>query len=129
MSPRPDRRNRESRGPVVRPYALTAGRTRPTGPAIDLVAWVSAIRSASLDRVDRDAEPKLGPEHVRLLGLCRLPVALADLAATLDLPLGVVRILIADLREHGLVRVFQPAPAGLTDVRVLKEVADALRKL
>ena len=112
---------------VVRPYALTAGRTKPSGAQIDLIAMVSATRSP-VPRTSDDVS-ELGPEHGRLLRFCRLPVSVADLATTLDLPLGVVRILIADLREHGLVNISQPAPAGLSDVRVLKEVADALRRL
>jgi DNA-binding transcriptional ArsR family regulator len=110
-------------GPVVRPYALTAGRTRPTGSTIDLVSSVSAVAAASHDGLT------LEPEHRRLLRLCRTPTSVADLASALDLPLGVVRVLIADLRDHGLVTVDQPARAGLADVRILKEVADALRKL
>jgi len=48
---------------------------------------------------------------------------------SVHLPLGVVRILIADLREHGLVNVRQPAPSGLSDIGILKEVANALRRL
>lgn len=110
-------------GPVVRPYALTAGRTHPTGGTIDLVSSVSAVAAASEDGLT------LEPEHRRLLHLCRARPSVADLASTLDLPLGVVRVLIADLREHGLVTVDQPTRAGLADVRILKEVADALRKL
>ncbi len=110
-------------GPVVRPYALTAGRTRPTGSTIDLVSSVSAIATASHDGLT------LEPEHRRLLRLCRTPASVADLASALDLPLGVVRVLIADLRDHGLVAVNEPARTGLADVRILKEVADALRKL
>jgi DNA-binding transcriptional ArsR family regulator len=107
---------------VVRPYALIAGRTKPSGAVIDLVASVSATG---------DPAPDLGlaPEHLRLLQLCRPRASVAELAASLDLPLGVVRILIADLREHGLVSIGQPKRPGLTDVRVLKEVADALRRL
>jgi hypothetical protein len=110
-------------GLVVRPYAVTAGRTRPNGELIDLVAQVSAVRSAASTEFDP------APEHVRLLRMCRTPVSVADLASGLDLPLGVVRVLIADLRDHGLVSVGQPAPAGLADMRILKEVADALRRL
>jgi hypothetical protein len=41
----------------------------------------------------------------------------------------VVRILLADLRDRGLVSINQPADAALSDVRILREVADALRKL
>lgn len=129
MSPRRERRNRDSRGPVVRPYAVTSGRTRPSGAVIDMVALVSALRRVSLADLAPEQEAKLGPEHRRLLDCCRRPVAVADLAADLDLPLGVVRILVADLREQGLVSVRQPAPAGLSDVAILKEVADALRRL
>jgi len=58
-----------------------------------------------------------------------LRASVADLAAELDLPLGVVRILLADLRERGLVSINQPAAAGLNDIGILKEVADALRRL
>src|SRR5262245_15736993 len=85
-------------GPVVRPYALIAGRTKPSGAAIDLVASVSAIGEPAVDS-------GLGPEHVRLLELCRSRASVAELASSLDLPLGVVRILISDLREHRLVSV------------------------
>jgi Protein of unknown function (DUF742) len=123
----PGRGGRATNDRVVRPYALTAGRTRPTGARIDLVAMVTAARSRTLSTADPDGE--LGPEHERLLRFCRLPVSVADLATTLDLPLGVVRILIADLRERGLINLTQPVTAGFTDVRILKEVADGLRKL
>ncbi len=75
------------------------------------------------------ADSGLAPEHLRLLRLCRPRATVAELASDLDLPLGVVRILIADLREHGLVTINQPSRPGLADVRVLKEVADALRRL
>jgi DNA-binding transcriptional ArsR family regulator len=129
MSARRDRGNRDSRGPVVRPYAVTSGRTKPSGAAIDMVAVVSAVRSASVADVELEHEPKLGPEHMRALESCRVPLAVADLASNLDLPLGVVRILIADLREHGLVNVRQPTSSGFSDVGILKEVADALRRL
>jgi hypothetical protein len=124
-----DGRSRDSRGPVVRPYAVTSGRTKPSGAAIDIVAVVSAVRSASVTELDPGQESALGPEHFRVLEACRLPIAVADLAADLDLPIGVVRILVADLREPGLVNVRQPTLNGLADVAILKEVADALRKL
>jgi hypothetical protein len=110
-------------GPVVRPYALTGGRTRPSGEKFDLVSMVVAIRGSH-------AEPHgLEPEHLAVLRRCRLPVSVADLAADLDLPLGVVRILIADVRERGLVAVHQPVPTRLTDPQLLREVADGLRRL
>ena len=114
---------------VVRPYALIAGRTRPSGATIDVVALVSV--AGGMLGLDRATEimSELGPEHLRLLRCCRLRASVADLATELDLPLGVVRILLADLRERDLVRIQQPVSAGLHDTVLLKEVADALRRL
>jgi hypothetical protein len=109
-------------GPVVRPYALTGGRTRPTGAAIDLLALVIST-NATVD------ELLLEPEYVAVIRECRQPKPVADLASDLDLPLGVVRILLSDMREHGLVVVRPPARTRLTDPQLLKDVADALRKL
>jgi hypothetical protein len=122
MNGRRARRRIDRAGPVVRPYALIAGRTKPSGAVIDLLASVSAAGSPAVDS-------GLAPEHLRLLRLCRPQATVAELAADLELPLGVVRILIADLREHGLVSIDQPNRPGLADVRILKEVADALRRL
>jgi len=119
----------DGREHVVRPYALTAGRTRPTGASIDLIALVSAIRSRTGTELAPEDATELGPEHLRLLRFCRSRASVADLATELDLPLGVVRILLADLRERGLVSINQPVASGLSDVRILKEVADALRRL
>jgi hypothetical protein len=114
----------EEAGAVVRPYALTRGRTRPAGGRLDLIALISAVRGAE------DSTFGLGPEHLALLRLCRRRTSVADLAADLDLPVGVVRILLGDLRERGLIRVHHPVPpARLPDRRILQEVVDGLRRL
>ena len=114
----------EEAGPVVRPYALTRGRTRPSGETLDLIAIITAVRGV---RVDPSA---LDPEHLEVLRLCRLPASVADLAADLDLPLGVVRILLGDLQDRSLVTIHHPIPpARLPDVQILKEVVDGLRRL
>jgi len=111
-------------GPVVRPYALTRGRTRPTGEALDLIALVTAVRGVEVDMAGLD------PEHLALLQMCRLPASVADLAADLDLPLGVIQVLLADLRVRSLISVYHPTPpARLPDPRILREVADGLRRL
>jgi hypothetical protein len=110
-------------GPVVRPYALTGGRTRPSGETFDLLAMVCAVHNRKIDFV------LLEPEHAEVLRLCRRPMPVADLASDLDLPLGVVRILLSDMRERGLITIGRPPRAGLTDQRILKDVADALRRL
>ncbi len=114
----------EEAGPVVRPYALTRGRTRPAGEALDLIALVTAVRGVEVDTGGLD------PEHLALLRMCRLPASVADLAADLDLPLGVVQILLADLRVRSLIYVHHPTvPTRLPDPQILREVADGLRRL
>jgi len=86
-------------GPVVRPYALVGGRTRPAGETFDLISMITAVRGAAggLDE--------------------------------LELPLGVVKILLSDLRQRNLIAVHDPVPARLTDPQLLRKVADGLRRL
>jgi hypothetical protein len=110
-------------GPVVRPYALTQGRTRHTGESFDLVATVMATRAF--------ADPgSLAPEHISVLQLARIPTTVADIASDVDLPLGVVRIILADLRELGLVVISTPVVlAERVDKHTLREVLNGLRGL
>jgi hypothetical protein len=112
-------------GPVVRPYALTQGRTRHSGEAFDLVATVTATRA-------RVADPGgFGPEHISVLQLAQMPTTVVDIASDVDLPLGVVRILLADLREVGLVTIQAPVPVKTrqVDKNTLREVLHGLRGL
>ncbi|MFG2115728.1 DUF742 domain-containing protein [Streptomyces sp. NPDC048718] len=116
-------------GPLVRPYAMTGGRTEP-GPSdvrFDLIALVAA-EDHPPDRAD---EALLGPEHRILLQLCRDErQSVAELSADADLPVGVVRVLLGDLLEAGLVKVGRPVPpAQLPDERILREVINGLRAL
>ncbi|MFJ3096610.1 DUF742 domain-containing protein [Streptomyces hydrogenans] len=116
-------------GPLVRPYAMTGGRTRP-GPSnvrFDLIALVVVDD----DPPGAAEEAVLGPEHRALLALCRSETqSVAELAADADLPVGVVRVLLGDLLESGFVRVSRPVPpAQLPDERILREVIDGLRAL
>ena len=123
MSPADDRWLDQDAGPIVRPYALVGGRTRPSGETFDLVSMITAVRGSAGDL------DGLEPEHLTLLRLCRLPISVADLAADLDLPLGVVRILLSDVRQRRLIAVHHPAPTQLADPQLLREVADGLRRL
>jgi hypothetical protein len=116
-------------GPVVRPYALTGGRTDPAGNTVlDLIAVIAASGPTP-----GPAElAKLGPEHRKLLSLCQAPVTVADVAADIALPLGVVRVLLADLIQQDKITVLPRPPARpqtSTDLDVLKEVLDGLRAL
>jgi DNA-binding transcriptional ArsR family regulator len=118
-----DRWPGQGTSPVVRPYALVRGRTKPTGEVLDVISMVCSVRTSVPDSAD------LEPEHLAVLRHCADPMSVADLASALDLPLGVIRILLGDLRDAELVRINRPRPERLTDIRLLREVADGLRRL
>ena len=114
-------------GPVVRPYALTGGRTQPVnGKMLDVIAVVVATRQAA------GADDPIGPspEHRRILALCEQRATVADIAADTALPLGVVRVLLADLLVQGRVMVVPQRSAGERPTAdLLEEVLDGLRAL
>lgn len=110
-------------GPLVRPYAMTHGRTRPSAESFDLIALVVAsdIPTAGLD---------LEPEHRIILDLARQPISVAEIAAHADLPVGVVRILLDDLRASGAVTVRAPMSVSrMPSTRILRAVINGLRAL
>ncbi|MFD4376156.1 DUF742 domain-containing protein [Streptomyces sp. NPDC058486] len=115
-------------GPVVRPYAMTRGRTSAAGRhRLDLIAVV--VPEPAADDPGRDQS--LSPEHVEIVERCsEQPQSIAELAAGLDLPVGVVRVLVGDLVDEELVHVTRPVPpAQLPDVSILREVINGLRAL
>jgi Protein of unknown function (DUF742) len=120
---------RRDPGPVVRPYAVTGGRTEPAdGEVLDLVAVVVA---SDTNTGASDDPIRQTPEHRKILRLCRRPVTVADIASDTGLPVGVVRVLLADLIHQETVTVLRnkPVPAQLPGNNVLKEILDGLRAL
>lgn len=125
--PEGDKWRRRDSGPVVRPYAVTGGRTEPAGgEVLDLLAVVVATGLPA-----RSDEPaKLTPEHRRILGLCERQITVADIAADTELPVGVVRVLLGDLTARGAATVVRQRPAGQRASNdVLQEILDGLRAL
>jgi hypothetical protein len=111
-------------GPVVRPYAMTQGRVAPSGGEFDLVAFVVAVVP------DGVSVPGLQPEHHAIVTAAWEPISVVELASTLDLSIGVVRVLLGDLRSAGLISLYEPpAAAQPHDVDVLKAVVNGLRAL
>jgi len=88
-----------------------------------------------IDMVTAEDYPQLSPEarlndgHRRLLGLCRRPVTVVDLASDANLPVGVVRVLLSDLAAWGAIRVVQAPRSRVMDERLLKDVLDGLQAL
>ncbi|MBX6166030.1 MAG: DUF742 domain-containing protein [Thermobispora bispora] len=114
----------QDNGPLLRPYMLTRGRTRPSGPEFDLLSVIQTAPSA------HERTAGLAPEHLRILRICRTPSTVADLASELGLSLNVLRILLSDLRDKGLISVRpQATVARLPDERILREVIQAFKAL
>ncbi|MGX6602284.1 DUF742 domain-containing protein [Micromonosporaceae bacterium Da 78-11] len=111
-------------GPVVRPYAMTQGRVAPSGGEFDLVAFVVATVPGLAPGAH------LQPEHHAMVAAAWEPISVVELASTLDLSIGVVRVLLGDLRSAGLISLYEPPAATQPhDVDVLKAVVNGLRAL
>jgi hypothetical protein len=108
-------------GPVVRPYAITGGRTDPGD--FDLIAHVVA-------KGDPAAAAERTPEQRAILFAAAQPCAVVEVAAAVDLPLGVVRVLLADLHEDGLIDRYDPpeSPDGPNE-QILQAVIHGLRAI
>jgi Protein of unknown function (DUF742) len=109
--------------PLVRPYAVTGGRTQPKYQ-LQIEAMVAASHYEPRDL------SVLSPECQAILGFCRDWRSVAEISAVLRLPLGVARVLVADMAVEGLVRVHQTDHAeGRPDLNLLERVLSGLRKL
>jgi uncharacterized protein DUF742 len=108
---------------LVRPYAVTGGRTEPRYQ-LEIEAMVVAPYYEARDLA------LLSPECQAILEFCREWRSVAEVSAVLQMPLGVARILIADMAVEGLVRIHQLNHAqGGPDVKLLERVLIGLRKL
>ncbi|MFE6612385.1 DUF742 domain-containing protein [Amycolatopsis sp. NPDC057786] len=87
---------------IVRPYALTGGRTK-ANYALELETLIS-----TKDHVDSGSLPAIAADQIECVSIieeCRTPRSVAEIAATLRVPLGVARVLISDAADAGLVSV------------------------
>jgi len=110
-------------GPVVRPYTVTGGRVRPPGGGLDLLAFVVAEYQPNADIL------QLQPEHRQILAMTNAPLSVAEIAGRLDLAVGVIRVLIGDLADAGLVSTYESEAAVRPPDDILKAVLDGLRSL
>ncbi|MBM7862581.1 DUF742 domain-containing protein [Lentzea nigeriaca] len=109
---------------IVRAYAWTGGRTR-SNINLEIETLVSANDQS------RQSAGILQAEHQHVVELCRSPRSVAEVAALMRLPLGVVKVLLGDMAERGLVDVHQTASAGgvAPDLGLMERVLSGLRRL
>lgn len=115
----------DPRGALVRPYAVTRGRTEPTQAiAIEAVLVTSqhGIQAAPYSERDRRLIAHLCHER---------PQSLAEIAAYLKMPLGVARVLVSDMISAGLLVLHDANESGDIGQRidVLERVLVGLRRL
>jgi hypothetical protein len=110
---------------LVRPYVLTRGRTQ-SRRHLAIEALVSTCAE--------DAQwenPQMSGEFRSVRTMCHYPRSVAEVAATLSVPLGVARILLDDMAELGLVRIHenQGASDGRPALALMERVLSGLHRL
>jgi hypothetical protein len=117
-----DRGGRANR--VVRPYAITGGRLRLDQDEIEVEALVTTTSMGANAR-------QLSFERRSIAMLCRDVLSIAEIAARLRLPLGVVRLLVSDMADQHLVEVHRPARFDdrPPDLSLLERVLYGLRQI
>jgi hypothetical protein len=92
------------RAALARPYSWTDGRTQPS---VELAVEARVATTPA----GRALPEQLASAQWTVTRLCAEPRSVAEIAAHLSVPLGVARVLVADLLDDGLVVV----EATLTD--------------
>ena len=108
-------------GRLIRPYAMTGGRTL-VETEIGLETQIQASTRAS---------QHLGAyrwEAAQLIELAQTPMALVEAAARMQIPIGVARVLVADLVADGVMVVHAPAKTQ-NFASLLERVLDGVRSL
>jgi hypothetical protein len=111
---------------LVRPYAVTGGRTRASRTDLPIEALVRGVSGAHGGGT---------PERRRILEMTASQIlSIAELSAHLSLPIGVVRVLVADLADDDLVLVHVGAPtstaaAPVSNLKLLESVLNGISAL
>jgi hypothetical protein len=116
-------------GRIVRPYTMTGGRSGVGLPTIALEALVAVTPAGMRMR------HQFRWEAAEIIANSRSETAVIELAALLEVPIGVVRVLTADLREKGAVTITDPASESVTKAGdpgytdLLQKVLDGINAL
>ncbi|MFF4044818.1 MULTISPECIES: DUF742 domain-containing protein [unclassified Streptomyces] len=104
-------------------FVITNGRALPPDNAYERTTLVSALEGATA------SARTLSPEARQVLELVTEGfLSVAEVAAHTHLPLGIVRILLAQMEESGLIIARKPVPrAERVDREVLNAVLDGLK--
>lgn len=108
--------------PIVRPFIVTGGRTRPTDERLRVETLITAYPAA--------LSAPLSFERRHIVEICQRPLSVAEIAHSLGVPIGVARVLIADLISERYVTVHDHL--GLHDFpsrALLERIREGVRAL
>lgn len=118
----PDEPEEGSRaGRLVRPYAMTRGRTAADVATISLEAQIQVSGDVPPGKLYRW-------EAARILELAASPIALIELSARASIPIGVARVIVSDLAQDGALVVQRPTTQP-TYTSLLEKVLAGVRAL
>jgi hypothetical protein len=101
-------------GPLIRPYALTGGRTESRAPSLAMEDLVSVIGAGEQSI---HMSPQFDEQHHAIVAACREPISVAEVSAHLGLPLGVTQVLLGDLVAAGVLKAHRSADNQREDGR------------
>lgn len=104
-------------GSFVRSYLLTGGRTRSEAGEIAIEALVSATAGS---QAPQDAD------LAAIYTLCQEPNSIAEISAKCSMPLGVARVLVADLWGAGTLEVLETTRSD--DIAIVRRLLDGISK-
>lgn len=108
-----------SGGAFIRPFVITGGRTEVHHSDLQIDTLLSALPGGRTTT--------RGFEHRAVLARCESPMTIADLAVDLDLPVGVVTVMVDDLLDDNLLLVHRRAAA--VPLSVLERLVEGVRAL
>jgi hypothetical protein len=107
----------------VRAYTMTGGRAHASG-VLEFETMLQATGGG------REALTALKFERAEILRLCQTdPQSVAELAAKMHVPIGVVRVVAADLASEGMLESFQPSANVADDVLLITRLIAGVRSL
>ncbi len=107
--------------PRLRQFSVTGGRVRPPSD----LPLATPISTTGLPAGSR------APEYTDIVDRCRTPQTVVDLSSALGSPVGVIRVLVLDLADAGVLTVHDERLdlAPHLDLNLLEEALDGIANL
>lgn len=116
--PEPELEASDARESFVRPFIVTGGRTMPLRDDLRIETLVVANRAA--------LSAPLRFELQTVVRLCQQPRSVAEVSATLHVPLGVAKVVVGDLMAAGHVTVHQATELAVATIERIRDLVRAL---